>query len=129
MCVAAALKTIELLADGTAHAKLWSLGRRFADGVNASARRLGLRIRARHYGSMVSVHFTDRELFNYRDVVRNHDKALNRTFVDWVNARGLYTKPRRVNRFAISTAHTEADIDHSVAIVDAFLGAHRASLV
>ena len=129
MCVAAALKTIELLSDGTAHAKLWSLGKRFADGVNASVRRLGLRARARHYGSMVSVHFTDRELFNYRDVVRNHDKALNRAFVDWVNARGLYTKPRRVNRFAISTAHTEQDIDRSVEIVDAFLAAHQSLLV
>ena len=128
MCVAAALKTIELLADGTVHRKLWALGKRFADGVNASAQRLAIRVRARHYGSMVTVHFTDRELFNYRDVIRNHDKALNRAFVDWVNERGLYTKPRRVNRFAISAAHTEQDIDRSIQIVDGFLTRNRTSL-
>ena len=92
------------------------------------SQRLGLRVRARHYGSMVTVHFTDRELFNYRESIRNHDKALNRAFVDWVNDRGLYTKPRRVNRFAISTAHTEDDIDRSVEIVEGFLTAHKSSL-
>lgn len=128
MCVAAALRTIEILADGTSHRKLWSLGKRFVDGVNEKSQRLGLRVRARHYGSMVTVHFTDRELFNYRDVIRNHDKAKNRAFVDWVNDRGLYTKPRRVNRFAISTAHTEDDIDRSVEIVEGFLTEHKSSL-
>jgi glutamate-1-semialdehyde 2,1-aminomutase len=127
MCAVAALKTIELLSDGSAHRKLWALGKRFADGVNESAQRIGIKVRARHYGSMVTVHFTDRELFNYRDVVRNHDKAKNRAFVDWVNDHGLYTKPRRVNRFAISTAHSEDDIDRSVAIIERFFVQHKAS--
>ncbi len=128
VCVAAALKTIELLSDGSAHARLWALGKRFADGVNEAIRRLGVRARARHYGSMVTVHFSDRDLFDYRDVIRHHDKAANRAFVDWVNDRGIYTKPRRVNRFAISTAHSEADIDRTVGIIADFLAHHRTGL-
>lgn len=128
VCVAAALKTIELLGDGSAHRKLWALGKRFADGVNAEVARLGTSARARHYGSMVTLHFTRRELANYRDVIRNHDKTMNRALVDWVNARGIYTKPRRVNRFAISTAHSEADIDRTVGVIAGFLANHRAAL-
>jgi glutamate-1-semialdehyde 2,1-aminomutase len=127
-CVTAALKTIELLADGTAHKKLWDLGRRFADGINAIAARLAIRTRASAYGSMVSIHFTDQPLFNYRDVIRHHDKALNRALVDWVTEHGIYTKPRRVNRFAISTAHTETEIDRTVDIIEGFLTAHRSAL-
>jgi glutamate-1-semialdehyde 2,1-aminomutase len=128
MCVAAALKTIELLSDGSAHRALWALGKRLADGVNEVAERLEIKVRAHYYGSLVTIHFTDRELFNYRDVVRNHDKALNRTFVDWVNARGLYTKPRRVNRFGISTAHNTDDIDRTIDIIEGFLAANRSAL-
>lgn len=128
LCVAAALKTLELLSDGTAHKKLWALGRQFADGVNAIIARLGLAARASQYGSMCTVHFTDRPLLNYRDVIRHHDKALNRAFVDWVTDRGIYTKPRRVNRFAISTAHTETDIERTVEVIGDFLMQHRSAL-
>ena len=127
MCAVAALKTIELLSDGTVHRRLWALGKRFADGIDEAARRLGVRVRGNHYGSMVTVHFTERELFNYRDVIRNHDKALNRALVDWVNDHGIYTKPRRVNRFAISAAHSEDDVDRAVAVIEAFLVKHKAS--
>jgi glutamate-1-semialdehyde 2,1-aminomutase len=127
-CATAALKTIELLSDGTAHRRLWALGERLRDAVNEAAQRLRLRVRARSYGSMVTVHFSDAELHDYREVVRHHDKALNRAFVDWVNERGIYTKPRRVNRFGISTAHTEDDIDQTAAVIESFLVEHRSAL-
>jgi glutamate-1-semialdehyde 2,1-aminomutase len=128
MCVAAALKTIEMLSDGTAHKKLWALGERLGKGVNDAAARLGIKVRARYYGSMVAVHFSDRDLWNYRDVLRNHDKTLNTALIAWVNDHGIYTKPRRCNRFAISTAHTEADIDRTVEVIESFMARHRGAL-
>ena len=128
LCTAAALKTIELLSDGSAHERLWALGRRLAEGIDATIQRLGLRARTRQYGSICSIHFTDRALGNYRDVIRHHDKDLNRAFADWLTDHGIYTKPRRVVRFSVSTAHTEADIDRTVEVIDGFLARHRSAL-
>lgn len=128
MCVAAALKTIDLLADGSAHRKLWALGRLMTEGINAIVSRLGLRARARHYGSIVSLYFSDRLLMNYREVMRSHDRTLNRAFIDWLTAHGIYTKPKRVNRFMLSAAHTEDDIHRTVEVVEAFLVKHQEAL-
>jgi glutamate-1-semialdehyde 2,1-aminomutase len=129
LCVAAALKTIDLLSDGTVHAKLWALGKRLSDGVNAAADRLGVKARVVSYGSVCSVQFTDKPVENYRDLMRHHDKALNRAFVDWMLDRAIYTMPRRANRFYISAAHTEDDIDRTVEIAEGFLAHHQSDLL
>ena len=128
LCVAAALKTLDLLSDGSAHETLWALGRRFTEGVNAAIARLGLRARAVHYGSIAAVQFTDQPIDDYRDLIRNHDKALNRALIDWLLERGIYVMPRRAGRFYISAAHTESEIDQTVEIVEGFLAHHQASL-
>jgi glutamate-1-semialdehyde 2,1-aminomutase len=120
LCVAAALKTLELLSDGSVHQMLWGLGKRFADGSNAIFQRLGLKVRAVHYGSICSLQFTEAPVHNYRDLIRNHDKTLNRAFTDWMLERGIYTMPRRANRFYISAAHNEDDIDRTLDIAEAF---------
>jgi glutamate-1-semialdehyde 2,1-aminomutase len=128
LCVAAALKTLDLLSDGTAHSKLWALGRRFTEGVNAAIARLRVRARAVNYGSIAAVQFTDQPIENYRDLIRLHDKALNRALIDWLLERGIYVMPRRAGRFYISAAHSESEIDQTVEIVEGFLAHHQASL-
>jgi glutamate-1-semialdehyde aminotransferase len=60
--------------------------------------------------------------------MRNHDRALNRAFIDWLTAHGVYTKPKRVNRFMISAAHTEDDIRRTVEVVEGFLVKHQQAL-
>src|SRR5215203_441387 len=88
LCVAASLKTLEILSDGSVHRRLWELGKRFADGGNAILQRLGVRVQVTHYGSICSFQFTDAPVENYRELIRLHDKTLNREFTDWMLDRG-----------------------------------------
>ena len=48
--------------------------------------------------------------------------------IAWVNDHGIYTKPRRCNRFAISTAHTETDIDRTIEVIESFMARYRNAL-
>jgi glutamate-1-semialdehyde 2,1-aminomutase len=123
--VAAALATIAQLKDGTVHDRLWRLGDRLRDGFNEVFHRHGLKARSASYGSLVAIHFTDQPLCGFGDVVRSHDMTKSRDFVSFLYENGVYTKPRKVLRFAISGAHTPADIDQTVALSDAHFKKQR----
>lgn len=128
VCVAAALKTLEILSDPAIYKRMWALGERFSTGVNDSIKKLKIKAQAVSYGAMGAVFFTDRPIHNVRDILRHHDEKLNRAFVEYLWDHGVFLKPRRTARFALSAAHTEADIDRTIEQVEGFLTLHRAQL-
>jgi glutamate-1-semialdehyde 2,1-aminomutase len=122
--VAAALATIGQLRDGTVHRRLWTLGEQLRNGLNHVFKRHEIKANATSYGSLVAIHFTRAALENFGDVVRSHDPSQSRELVSYLYENGIYTKPRKVLRFAVSGAHTADDIDRTVAVVDQYFRKH-----
>ena len=116
--VAAALATIERLGTarcsgtfepwGNVFVQAWM---RYLDPRNVTAH-------ARCRGSMVAIHCSERRLNSFGDVMRHHDMSFSPPLMAHLFEHGVYLKPRKVLRFAISAAHSEADIDRTVELVD-----------
>jgi glutamate-1-semialdehyde 2,1-aminomutase len=118
LSVAAALATIERLRDGTVFRHIYGLGARLRTALDEVFRTRGVAAHARAHGSMVAIHCSERQLDSFSDVMRHHDMSISPPLMAHLFAHGVYLKPRKVLRFAISAAHTEADIDRTVSLVD-----------
>ena len=73
---------------------------------------------------MVAIHCSERRLNSFGDVMRYHDMSVSPPLMAHLFGHGVYLKPRKVLRFAISAAHTEADIDRTVDLVDDHFATH-----
>ncbi len=118
LSVAAALATIERLRDGSVFRHIHSLGQRLHAGLDQVFHNRGIPAHASSCGSMVAIHCSGRRFDSFGDVMRYHDMSISAPLMAHLFEHGVYLKPRKVLRFAISAAHTEADIDHTVELVD-----------
>lgn len=117
---AAALATIERLSEPGFFERLWTLGERLKIGLDEVFERRGVAARAVAYGSVVSIHNSDKPLRSYGDIRALHDTAQAPDFASFLYANGIYSKPRPVQRLLISGAHGEAEIDRTIEVVDAY---------
>ena len=117
--VAAALKTIELLRDGEVHKKLWRLGDKITDELNAVSDELEIDARCYNFGSIWGMYFTRKPLENYRDIA-------NMTLLNKDNPKGYAMKNHLMNngvfvtrspRGFISGSHSDEEIDRTVDII------------
>ncbi|MBI2321955.1 MAG: aspartate aminotransferase family protein [Chloroflexi bacterium] len=128
LCVEAARATIRALDEGRVHDRVFRLGRMVADGINALARRHGVRVQCVQVGSTWCVYVADRAPQSYREILRHHDAEAGRAFVHHMWRRGFYTTPRRAAKWYINGAHTEEDIKRTIDAAGAFFAEHAASL-
>jgi len=118
LSVAAALATIDRLRDGSVFAHIGALGERLRVGLDEAFARHGVTAHARACGSMVAIHCSERHLHSFGDVMQHHDPSISPPLMAHLFANRVYLKPRKVLRFAISAAHSEADIDRTIELVD-----------
>ncbi len=129
--VAAALKTIEIMESEPVHDRLFRLGQRMADGINASIERHGVPAVCQAYGSVWCLYFTVRSVRTYRDIIHfadSKDYAVNVAFRNFMLERGIFLPSYFTNRAFISYAHTDEDVDRTIEATDAFIAAHAAAL-
>jgi glutamate-1-semialdehyde 2,1-aminomutase len=91
------------------------------DGIAAAARRRGVPVTAGHAGSMWGVYLTAGPVRNYADA-RRVDTAL---FARWHRAAlagGVFLAPSAFEAGFVSSAHTQEDIDVTIARLDTALG-------
>jgi len=97
---------------------------RLVAGIGDAARRHGVPVTAGHAGSMWGAFFTGGPVRNFAEAKRA-DAAL---FARWHRAaleRGVYLAPSAFEAGFVSSAHTDADIDFTIAQLDAALAAAR----
>lgn len=129
--VTASLATIERLSEPGTYERLWALGERVRDQVNATIQELGINAVVQSYGPSWCLYFTDK-VESFRDIIETAafakayppDQALRRTLL----SNGIYMQPGYTNRAYISTAHTDEDIDHTIHVLQGFLKEHRSAL-
>ena len=129
--LAAALKTTEILSRQGFHAWLEHLGSKLKAGIQTAIEDTGVRAQIRQIGSVWTLYFTDRPIRTYRDLAsfaRDKENYLQRLYRHHMLERGIYIHPHYMLRGYITAAHTEEDIERTVAATAEFLRAHRALL-
>jgi glutamate-1-semialdehyde 2,1-aminomutase len=129
--VTAALKTIEILRDGSVHKRLQDTGDRISREVNAVIDELDVNARCINFGSIWNLYFT-RNVDNYRDIInmasqhKNYEKdvAYRNTLLN----AGIYLQPYYTSRGFISAAHTDQEIAKTIDVTREFLTRHREEL-
>jgi glutamate-1-semialdehyde 2,1-aminomutase len=122
VAVTAGLATIELLEDGTVHDRVFALGDRMRAGLAQIATAAGIPAVVGGFGSLFVLCFMDGPLETYEDVLRN-DTALFMRYRRELVARGVFEMPESLGRSHIGAAHTEDDIDRSLAAAEEALAA------
>jgi glutamate-1-semialdehyde 2,1-aminomutase len=111
----------ELSRDGGAPLKRANeFGRRLMEGIREIAARRGIALRVTGFGTALALHFTELpELIDYRDTLKDDSAKLQR-FLYRALEEGLHIVPD--GRMYVSAAHTETDIEETLARLDRVFG-------
>jgi glutamate-1-semialdehyde 2,1-aminomutase len=112
--VAAGLKTLEILARPGTYERLEALGARLEAGLRDAAARAGVPVQLNRVGAMFTGFFSASPVTDYATAKRCDTARFGRFFRGML-ARGVYLAPSQFEAAFLSLAHTEADIDRTVA--------------
>ena len=98
---------------------------RLVSGLQNAARRNGVAVTTGHAGSMWGLYFTLGPVRNYADA-KQSETALFARWHKAALARGVFLAPSAFEAGFVSAAHSEADIDFTIAQLDAALAEARA---
>jgi len=111
--VTAGLATLSRL-DDALYAKLENLGARLEAGLNEAAAAAHVELCVQRVGSMLTPFFTAGPVRDWNDAAKQ-DKERFRSFHRGMLERGIYWPASQYEAAFISAAHTEADIDRTIA--------------
>jgi glutamate-1-semialdehyde 2,1-aminomutase len=114
LAMAAGLVALKELKTGNAYSQLEELGAQLDAGMHNAARTAGVPVQFNRLGSMFCGYFTDQPVHNLADAMKS-DRARFAKFFHGMLAEGIYLAPSQFEAGFISTAHTPADIDRTVA--------------
>jgi len=118
LSVAAGLATLALIRAPGFYASLTQKTQRLCDGLGAAARAHGIAFSAQSVGGMFGLYFRATSPGNYAEVMTCDKDAFNRFFHAMLDA-GHYLAPSAFEAGFVSAAHTDADIDATVAAAQA----------
>ncbi len=124
----AATATIDILRDERqgVYAKLETLGARLQSALEDLGRRFSLPVVVGRQGSALCPYFMDHMPFDWHDLAENHDFAWDAKLRRELIAQGVYTFPIPVKQWSVSAAHSESDIEETIAALErAFAAAAR----
>jgi glutamate-1-semialdehyde 2,1-aminomutase len=131
LSVAAAMATLDVIERDGVPERLWQLGDRIAEGVNATRDELEVDAVCQAYGSVFCVYFGIREVRNYREYARaatSESERRDDAFREFLRDNGVYMHKRHVNRCFLGAAHDDGDADRIVELVAEFMRSHREEL-
>ncbi|MBX3741826.1 MAG: glutamate-1-semialdehyde 2,1-aminomutase [Akkermansiaceae bacterium] len=115
LAMAAGLAQLKELAKPSGFARLDQLGAHFEQGLRGVMEEKGIPYRLNRVGSMFCLFFTDREIVNVNDVMKQ-DLELFRKFFWGCLEEGIYIAPSPYETGFLSLAHTEADLDDTLSV-------------
>ncbi|HEY6291690.1 MAG TPA: glutamate-1-semialdehyde 2,1-aminomutase [Terriglobia bacterium] len=120
LAVAAGSKTLEIIARPGFYERLEILGQRLEAGLANGARAGGVPLTVNRVGSMLTAFFTRAPVEDYGSALCADTARFGRFFRALLE-RGVYWPPSQFESTLFSAAHTEADVDRTVAAVAAAL--------
>ena len=122
VAVAAGLASLEQIARPGFYDTLGARTGRLVAGLNAAAARHGVQFVADSVGGMFGLYFAQAVPRNYAEVMACDKEAFNRFFHAMI-AAGHYFAPSAFEAGFVSAAHSEADIDSTIAAAEAWFAA------
>jgi glutamate-1-semialdehyde 2,1-aminomutase len=122
VAVAAGLATLELIRQPGFFERLGAETLYFVQGLTETARRHGVPFCAQGVGGMFGMYFRAAPPTSYGEVMQC-DKAAFARFFHEMLARGVYFAPSAYEAGFVSSAHSRADIDETLAAADAAFAA------
>ncbi len=114
MATACGLATLQLLRVPGFYAQLSQRTQRLAQGMQTAARAAGIALSSDSEGGMFGFYLMDEKPQNYQMVMRTDTARFNRLFHGLLD-RGVYVAPALYEAGFVSAAHTDADIDATLA--------------
>jgi glutamate-1-semialdehyde 2,1-aminomutase len=115
LAMAAGLAQLRELNERSGFARLDSLGAHFEAGLRQLLADKGVPHRFNRVGSMFCLFFTDREIVNVDDVMKQDLEFFKKFFWGCLD-KGIYLAPSPYETGFISLAHTEADLDDTLTV-------------
>jgi glutamate-1-semialdehyde 2,1-aminomutase len=97
-------------------------GRRLADGLREAVSESGLAAQINSLASLLTLFFADEPVHDYSSAKRSDTARFARFFREMLN-RGILLPPSQFEAWFISAAHTEADLDCTIAVARQSLAA------
>ncbi len=120
LAMAAGIEALNLLRRDPPYKRLNTLGRHVKHSLEAIAKDLGIPLQVPQMGSMFALIFSDGPILNDRDVSDSRTDQFNKVFRSCLE-NGVYLPPSAYETCFISSAHSEEDIDKTIAIIGAAL--------
>jgi glutamate-1-semialdehyde 2,1-aminomutase len=114
LATAAGIATLKILRDTNPYPRLQQLGTRLATGLEDAARRAGIPYTVGWFNSMMTLFFSPDPVTDWDTAARCDTQRYARWF--WgLMERGIYMPCSQFEALFVSAAHTEADVDATVA--------------
>ena len=114
LAMTAGIKTLELLQKPGTYEYLAQITKKLTDGLLTIARETGHQVSAGQIGGMFGLFFTGESVHNYEDAKKSDLTKFSR-FHRGMLEQGIYLAPSQFEAGFTSLAHTEADIDKTLA--------------
>lgn len=114
IATAAGLATLETLERTRPYPQLERLSGQLEAGIGDAARAAGVAVTTARVGSMLTAFFTDEPVTDYESAKRSDATEYARFFRGMLE-RGVYLAPSQFEAAFVSTAHTQADVERTVA--------------
>ena len=116
--VAAAIATLEKLIreEKTLYAHLETLGAQMEAGLTAIFQEVGITATVARQGSAFCAYFMDHAPRDWHDIAENHNMDFDLAYRRALIEKGIYHFPLPTKQGSISTAHTEADVSHTLEV-------------
>jgi len=115
--VNAGLATLKILFESNPYSRLKAIGHGFCKGIKERAKIHKINIRLNSIGSMFSIFFTDKRVYDYNSV-RRQDIDLFKKFYQGLLKEGIFFSPSALETNFLSTAHSEQDIEKTLKVID-----------
>jgi glutamate-1-semialdehyde 2,1-aminomutase len=113
LAMAAGIAALEELVATNAYSKLENLGQALETGLRQAAKEAGISVIFNRCGSMFCAYFTAEPVHNLADALKS-DRERFKHYFHGMLEQGVYLAPSQFEAGFLSTAHTEADIQHTV---------------
>lgn len=114
LAMTAGIETLKLLQADGFYTRLEEKSRALSEGIAAAARRAGYPIYSTRVGSMFCAFFTAGEVYDWTSASACDTKAFA-TFFRAMLEEGIYLAPSQFETAFVSAAHTDGDIEKTIA--------------
>jgi len=114
LAMSAGIATLKQLAAPGFYEAIETRARRLADGLRAAAEKAGVAAQVNAIGSLATLFFAEQPVRNYSDAKKSDTKRYGEFFRNMLE-RGIFLAPSQYEAAFVSAAHTDADIDRTLA--------------